>query len=113
MNSVFDMYYILAHITFWEARRSRNEWEGERKIRAAGNVGRANESCTADEHLEFALKTILKLPVFIDCPVTITTNTHIHTLEPVALSLCWLLGRSFAGTCGLGALKSHRFYLKF
>lgn len=56
MNSVFDMYYILAQPTFWKARRSRNEWEGKRKITAAGNVGRANESYTADEHLEFSLK---------------------------------------------------------
>lgn len=113
MNSVFGMYYILAQTTFWKARRSRNEWEGKRKITAAGNVASANESCTADEHLECALKTISKLPVFIDWPITITTNTQTHTPKPVALSLHWHLRGSVAGTHDIVALESHKFYLKF
>jgi hypothetical protein len=78
---------------------SKTKWE--EKIIAAGNVGRANESCTADEHLEFVLKTILKLPVFINWPITMATNAlsaKAHgSSSPSASS--WILHRRmcFAG----------------
>lgn len=59
VNSGFDVYCILAQLIFWKARRSRTQWEGKGKITAAGNVGRANESCMANENWELILKTIL------------------------------------------------------
>lgn len=75
INSVFDTHCILVQLIFGKARRGGTKWEGQGKRTAAGNVGRARESCTADEHLEVILKTVLQFACSFDQPVTIATNT--------------------------------------
>ena len=52
------------------------------KAKAARNVGRANESCTARN-----LKIFLKLLVFMDCPIVVQSLSCVRLCDPMDCSM--------------------------
>lgn len=77
INSVFETHCILVQLIFRKARRGRTKWEGQEKRTAAGNVGRARESCTADDTWKSSLKLSCNLPVLLTSPLPLP-QTHHH-----------------------------------